>query len=92
MEAHLEKSIREVMNQPSVTGAMCIDGKGLCLIAKGTADPTAAGFLYEISRCSNQLTNSAEGAPVVAIEFSKTQILIKHGQNITTVIYKEKPK
>ncbi|OQV24272.1 hypothetical protein BV898_01813 [Hypsibius exemplaris] len=92
METHLEKSIREVMNQPQVTGAMCVDSKGLCLISKGTADPAASGYLSEISRCANHVASTNEDSPVTAIEFGKTQILIKRGDNVTTVIYKDKTK
>ncbi|GAU93419.1 hypothetical protein RvY_05364-3 [Ramazzottius varieornatus] len=90
MEAQLEKNIREVMNQPQVTGAMCIDRKGLCLTAKGNADSSAAGFLSEISKFANQIVSSDGDSPVVALEYSKSQILLKGGESVCTVIYKEK--
>ena len=43
------------MDEEGVKGTLCADARGLCVQAKGMADPNAAGFFTSLVRRANTL-------------------------------------
>ncbi len=59
----------DALDQEGVQGTLCADARGLCVQAKGVADPNAAGFFTALVRRANTLagpTDDDAGAGVGA--------------------------
>ncbi|KAF6032413.1 LAMTOR5 [Bugula neritina] len=87
MEKSLEKHMTNVLNNHGVTGMICVDKHGLCLGVKGNADTKASGCLAAISQEAEKIIPNLD-TPVVCIESSSSNILIKSHEDCTTAIYK----
>ncbi|XP_067944907.1 ragulator complex protein LAMTOR5 homolog [Watersipora subatra] len=88
MEKSLEKHMTNVLNNHGVTGITCVDQNGLCLGVKGSGEAKSAGTLAAIGKLSQKLLPDME-APVVSIESTATNVLIKSHKGHTTAIYKQ---
>ncbi|XP_076367680.1 ragulator complex protein LAMTOR5 homolog [Tachypleus tridentatus] len=88
MEKPLDRCLDEVFNTPGVTGVLCADAQGLCLSAKGTAYPRAAGIITSLMKQAAQLEPTADKLPVLRLESESCNILIQGKSEITLAVYK----
>ncbi|XP_078491644.1 ragulator complex protein LAMTOR5-like [Ciona intestinalis] len=93
METTLQEKIKEVMQQPNVSGVVCADMSGLCLGHKGDGSEKLAGPIAAMCEEANKLPTSQE-LPVIVVEAygSNTEaktLLIKQSDKVCTGIIKD---
>jgi len=88
MESRLQELAREAIRHPNIKGFMCIDSRGMCVCAEGSANEKSSGIIATIASLAAKLEPNATKSPVISIESEKTKILIQSKDSITTAIYK----
>jgi len=88
MEKSLEKHMTNTLNNHGVTGMICVDSNGLCLGVKGNAEVKSSGALSAITKEAEKILPDTD-TPVISLETSSTNILIKSHDGCTTAIYKQ---
>jgi len=58
MERELDEKMDNIMTKRGVVGAICVDKRGLCLSAKGVANPNFGGVLSSLADHARKLEPS----------------------------------
>jgi len=85
METEINRIADEALNNPNISGYLCIDQNGLVLKANGDVDQKSSGILSSIAQLANKL--DSDKSAVVCIGTDAGKILIKCKDSITTAIY-----
>lgn len=87
MEKPLEHIIDEMSNVNGFQGCVFADSQGLCLGARGKADPNLSGIITALAEQARKLEpNSKE--PIIILEGDSKLCTIQRSGDITGAIYK----
>jgi len=65
MERELDEKMNNIMTKRGVVGAICVDKRGLCLSAKGVANPNFGGVLSSLADHARKLEPSGTDSLLV---------------------------
>lgn len=72
MERELDEKMDNIMTKRGVVGAICVDKRGLCLSAKGVANPNFGGVLSSLADHARKLEPSGTDSLLVPPPSSTT--------------------
>lgn len=102
MESEILSVADYAVEQPGVTGYICVDKDGLCLAAKGQARHAMSGIINQLAELANKIeepkksnsmglsskNNEPEKKqnPVIRVELQRYKMLIQSKDSITTAL------
>lgn len=85
MESEILGVAEDAVNQPGVTGYICIDENGLCIAAKGQASQTMSGIIKQFADLATKIEDTNE-PPVIRVDMEQRKIVIQSRDSITTAL------
>jgi len=89
MEKLLEEKMSAIMEKPGVVGAICVDKHGLCMSAKGVADPNMSGVISSMAAASRKVEPSSSYNPIIRLDADDGYCLIQNRPDFTLAVYKK---
>lgn len=97
MESEISNVADYAVEQPGVTGYICVDKDGLCLAAKGQARQSMSGIINQLANLANKIedprktsntNNNTEEkeSPVIRVDLQRYKMLIQSKDSITTAL------
>lgn len=92
----MESDILEVadyaLEQPGVSGYICVDSNGLCLAAKGQAQQSMSGIIHQLATLASKIEEPSQNGnvtastnpPVIRVDLERHKLLIQSRDSITT--------
>jgi len=84
----LEKTLDETCRMPGVTGAICVDQRGLTLADKGQVSRNVSGPVAALAQQANSISPQSFCTPVVVIESQNGKVMIKQEEGFTSAVFK----
>jgi hypothetical protein len=85
MDLALEKAVDEILAQDGVKGVLMADANGLCVIAKGIANPSSSGYLTSMVNRAVELDSEE---PVICVESDEHHIFVRKQDELVIAVYK----
>ena len=77
MEAQLKSAAAEVLAGPHVSGLVCADHQGLCLLAQGDASAGMACNVTSLANSAKLLESEDAGPPKVVINYTSMDVYVE---------------
>ncbi|KAK9500727.1 hypothetical protein O3M35_001933 [Rhynocoris fuscipes] len=87
MEDTLFKQFKDILDTDNVTGCVLADNHGLCLLSSPNISHETAGIVSAIAQYASKIEPDNSN-PVICLEGTKRQCLIKNENSITSAIFK----
>eukprot|EP00795_Rhopilema_esculentum_P002342 gene2342-17979_t len=78
------------MEEPGVTGVLCIDNQGLPIAVKGNANKNSSGPIASLIQEASAIYPDDDPNPIVTLEGETGNLLIKKQEKISMAIHKVK--
>lgn len=86
MESDLLAVSNYAVEQPGVTGYICVDNKGLCLATKGQVNQNMSGIIHQLTDLASKIEEPTKESPVIKVELDSYKILIHSHDSVTTAL------
>eukprot|EP00735_Rhodelphis_limneticus_P013369 TRINITY_DN7024_c0_g1::TRINITY_DN7024_c0_g1_i1::g.19930::m.19930 TRINITY_DN7024_c0_g1::TRINITY_DN7024_c0_g1_i1::g.19930 ORF type:complete len:135 (-),score=7.18,sp/Q54QW5/LTOR5_DICDI/35.56/2e-09 TRINITY_DN7024_c0_g1_i1:2-406(-) len=91
IDSNVQEAIDGIVRDNRVSGLVCADENGLCIVAHGCGIEADAGRIVSLTRKARTLSpNTDDGAePIIAIETDKSLAFIQNHGRYTFSIFKD---
>ena len=86
MEDRLNQVADQAMEQPGVTGYICVDDSGLCVTSRGQAKQSISGIVRELSRLVSKIDDNSitkKQNPVIRVDLDRYKLTIQAQEDLT---------
>jgi len=95
MDSEILNVAEYAVEQPGVSGYICVDKNGLCIAAQGQASESMSGIIRQISDLADKMeepgrkttSGGSKSPPVIRVDLERQKILIKSCEDITTALF-----
>uniref|UniRef100_A0A6G1S4T3 Late endosomal/lysosomal adaptor and MAPK and MTOR activator 5 n=1 Tax=Aceria tosichella TaxID=561515 RepID=A0A6G1S4T3_9ACAR len=95
MESEIMKVVDFALDQPNVSGYICVNNDGLCIASGGDASESISGIIHQLANLAYKIedhsqhdgSSNKKDPPVVRIDLERRKILIQSREGITTALF-----
>ena len=94
MEKQLESAAAEVLAGPHVSGLVCVDQQGLCLLAQGEASPAIACNVASLASSAQSLEPGGNNGtpPKVVVNYSGMDLYVEAKPDVVVGLIRKTPQ